>query len=186
MAIEPMAGDTDHVTPELPVPLTVALNWAICPDASEAEDGETDTEIGPAALGCSTTAALAVLVGSAVLVAIRVTVVCVLTDAGAEYMPLEMDPMLGTRDQETEGLSPPVVLTVNKAFCNGSMEIDVGVSDMLVGLTGEDGVDGRAAGVPPGELPTRKIGTLLVRLGFARLVAVSVTVCEKGMLLGGV
>jgi len=98
-------------------------------------------------------------------------------------MPLETDPTLGTRDHEAEGLSPPVVLTVNRAFCNGSMEIDVGVSDMPVGVTGEAGGGG---GAPPGELPTRKIGTLLVRLGFARLVAFSVTVCEKGMLLGAV
>jgi len=82
--MEPMAGDTDHVTLVLLAPLTVALNWAICPDVSEAEDGDSATDTGPEALGCSTMAALAVLVGSAVLVAIRVTVVCVATDAGAE------------------------------------------------------------------------------------------------------
>ena len=60
--------------------------------------------------------ALAVLLGSDVLVAITVTVVGAVTVAGAVYIPFETVPMFGTTDQEADGLRPPPVLTVKNAF----------------------------------------------------------------------
>ena len=66
----PKAGFSDHVTPVLLVPLTVAVNVWFCDGCKETEDGVSETVTG----GVSATVALADLVGSATLVAFTVTV----------------------------------------------------------------------------------------------------------------
>ena len=74
----PTAGLSDHVTPVLLLPVTEALNVADAPAPS-------DTEAGPivTATGVRDTVALAVLVVSAALVAVTVTVSCFATIVGA-------------------------------------------------------------------------------------------------------
>ena len=66
----------------MPVPLTVAVNGCVCEAYSVAVGGLTETVIG-----LSVTVALPDLVGSAVLVAVTVTVCCVDTETGAVYKP---------------------------------------------------------------------------------------------------
>ena len=75
----PADGDIDQLTLVLLEPLTVALNVVDWPPSSEAVDGVTltDTE------GATETVALALLLGSAALVAVIVTVSAVLTEDGA-------------------------------------------------------------------------------------------------------
>ena len=77
-------------------------------------------------------------------------------------------------------LIPPVVLTEKRALCWDRSEMDDGLNWMLVTVGVGFGVTG--AGEPV--LPTRKIDTLEVIAGLARLVAVSVTVCEEEIELG--
>jgi hypothetical protein len=75
----PTFGDIDHVTFGFVVPLSEALNCCAWLGVSEAEEGttETDTE------GTKVTTAEAVLVASAALVAVTVTVCCSAIVAGA-------------------------------------------------------------------------------------------------------
>ena len=79
MLTVPTDGDTDQFTLVLLVPLTVALSVVDCPPVRKADEGVTviDTE------GVSHIDALAVLVPSAALAAVTVTVCAVVTNAGA-------------------------------------------------------------------------------------------------------
>ena len=63
------------------VPVTVALNNCCCEAVNDAEDGVTVTLIG--VLELSATVAIAVLAGSAALVAVTVTVCALVIEAGA-------------------------------------------------------------------------------------------------------
>ena len=83
MDSEPTAGDNDQFTAVLLDPLTVALKFAVCPDDSEADDGDSETETVAAGLACSDMAALAVWLELVRLVAITVRLVALLTEAGA-------------------------------------------------------------------------------------------------------
>jgi hypothetical protein len=74
----PTLGFIDQVTAVLLVPVTEALKVADAPAPSATEPGPTVTPTG-----CSETAALAVFVASAELVAITVTVCCEGTLVGA-------------------------------------------------------------------------------------------------------
>ena len=74
-----MAGDSDQFTLVLVVPVTDAVNCWDCPPESEIVDGESVT---PTA-GTSEMTALALLVGSATLVAVNITVGLVVIEAGA-------------------------------------------------------------------------------------------------------
>jgi hypothetical protein len=75
----PTDGDSDQLTPVLLAPLTVAWMVVDCPPVSEAAEGVTviDTE------GTNDIDALALLVPSAALVAVTVTVCAEVTNAGA-------------------------------------------------------------------------------------------------------
>ena len=65
-------------------------------------------------MGTNVTAALAVLVVSAALVAVTVTVCCEVTELGAVYRPLlEIVPTAGLSDQVTAVLVVPVTVDVN-------------------------------------------------------------------------
>jgi hypothetical protein len=72
----------DHVTAVLDVPVTVAKNCCVCEAARLAVWGVTET-VTEVPGGLSVTLALALLVGSATLVAVTVTVCVPETVAGA-------------------------------------------------------------------------------------------------------
>lgn len=75
----PTAGDMDHVTFGLTVPLREALNCCDWLVVSETVAGATETET----VGTSVIDAEAILVGSAALAAATVTVCCSEINAGA-------------------------------------------------------------------------------------------------------
>jgi hypothetical protein len=77
-AMVPTAGLSDHVTAVLPVPVTEALKVADAPAPSDAEAGPIVT-----ATGVRDTVALAVLLVSAALVAVTVTICWFAIIAGA-------------------------------------------------------------------------------------------------------
>ena len=69
----PIAGESDQLTPVLVLPLIFAVNCCDCAEERDAEVGVK--EIATAGGGCEIDIlAVAVLVGSAVLVAVSVTV----------------------------------------------------------------------------------------------------------------
>jgi hypothetical protein len=70
LAMLPIPGFNDHITPEFAVPVTVAENCACCPGPTCMLFGVTEM----VTLGFKVTAAVAVLVKSALLVALIVTV----------------------------------------------------------------------------------------------------------------
>ena len=70
LVIVPAAGLIDHVTAVFDAPFTDAVNCFACDALSEVADGDTDTET----VGFSVIVAVAILVVSAVLFAVTVTV----------------------------------------------------------------------------------------------------------------
>ena len=103
----PKAGFSDHVTPVLLVPLTVAVNVWFCDGSKDTEDGVSET----VTRGVSVTVAVADFVGSATLEAFTVTVWELEIEAGAVYRPAAvMLPTTGLSDQVTAVL--PVLVTV--------------------------------------------------------------------------
>ena len=78
MTMDPTAGLRDQVTAVLLVPVTEAVKVAEAPTPSDTEAGATVTPVG-----VKDTVALAVLVESAMLVAVIVTVCALLIEAGA-------------------------------------------------------------------------------------------------------
>lgn len=74
----PTEGEIDQVTFGFDVPLNDALNCCVCPPDSETDVGDIVTETGT-----RDTTALAVLVESAALVAVTVTVWAEVMVAGA-------------------------------------------------------------------------------------------------------
>ncbi len=79
----PTCGLIDHVTAVFEVPLTVGVKVALLPPVSDALLGDKLRLTGGGALASNVTDAVIVLVGSAALVAITVTVCCEATLAGA-------------------------------------------------------------------------------------------------------
>jgi hypothetical protein len=75
----PTSGLTDHATPVLAVPLTVAVNCWFCEAVSEVVEG-----VSKIVTGMRLMVELADLVGSAVLVAFTVTLCALAIEAGAE------------------------------------------------------------------------------------------------------
>ena len=71
MLTVPTEGDNDHITPVFVPPFTVAVNCFDCAEVSDAEAGDRAIHIRD---GCSKTVAAALLVESAVLVAVIVIV----------------------------------------------------------------------------------------------------------------
>jgi hypothetical protein len=74
-----MFGDSDHVVPVLVVPVTVALKSAVCPAERLTEVGDRLTPT----VGDNDTVPDAVLVESAALIAVTVTVCAVVMVDGA-------------------------------------------------------------------------------------------------------
>jgi hypothetical protein len=114
----PTAGDTDHLTDFLLVPLTDAVNCWVCRVLNETVCGEIETLTGvndivavavfvvPAALAAVAIAA-AVPGEFVTMVAVSVTVLAVLIVAGAVYKPFVTVPTAGVRDQVTDLLFVP-------------------------------------------------------------------------------
>src|SRR5579871_448894 len=74
-----VAGLTDQVTPGMVAFCSLAVSWSVCPEVTLAVCGLTDTVTG----GSSVTAAVAVLLLSNWLVAVRVTLCCAAIEDGA-------------------------------------------------------------------------------------------------------
>jgi hypothetical protein len=108
----PTFGLIDHVTAVFAFPVTVAVNCSVSEALRVDVDGETDTATDA---GCvSVTVAVPVLVGSAWLVAVTVTICCIVINDGAVYKPLElMEPTFGLIDQVTAVFAFPVTVAVN-------------------------------------------------------------------------
>ena len=86
LEIVPTAGFTDHETPALAVPVTVAMNCWVCETVSEVLKGVSETVTGEGVstvIGMRVTVALADMAGSAVLVAFTVTFAALAIEAGA-------------------------------------------------------------------------------------------------------
>jgi hypothetical protein len=106
----PVAGLRLHVTVVLAVFVTMAVNCCVCEGERVAVKGVTLTVTG----GANVTVAEAVLVLSAALVAVTVTVCWLAIDAGAVYSPVPSTvPVLGFRLQVTVVLAEPVTVAVN-------------------------------------------------------------------------
>lgn len=122
-ASEPILGLSDHVTPVLELPLTVAVNCFDRPAASEVELGFSEMltavvvgalTAGVATAGPSMIVALAIFVESARLVAEMVTRESEATELGAEYSPLlEIEPRPWTTAHCTWWFKLPVTEAVN-------------------------------------------------------------------------
>jgi len=110
LEIDPVGGFNDHETEVSLALLTVAANCCVCKALRFALPGVTRTETG----AVSVTLAVPVLLGSATLVAITLTVCDPLTTEGAEYTPdVEMDPIAALRDHVTEALLALLTDAVN-------------------------------------------------------------------------
>ena len=118
-----------QVTPKLRVPVTVGVNCCACDTCKLALPGLRDT----ATTGTSVTCALPDFVGSAVLIAVTVTVCGEVRDAGAVYRPLLIAPMLGFKLQVTPVFPVPVTEGVNCCVCDGSKLALPGLSDTAAG-----------------------------------------------------
>jgi hypothetical protein len=109
-AVEIEPALVDQFTEVLVVPWTLAANCCVLPDPILADDGDTETLTVEVA-GSTVTTALALLVGSAVLVARTVTLVILLTLGAVNLPPSVIDPALV--DQVTPVLLVPWTLAVN-------------------------------------------------------------------------
>src|SRR5206468_2846058 len=107
---ETVPAEADHVTAVLLVPWTVAENCWVFPDVRVVFVGETVTLIVEAA-GLTATVALAFFEVFALLVAVTVTLVAVLTVGAANRPLLEIVP--ADADQVTPVLVVPCTLAVN-------------------------------------------------------------------------
>jgi hypothetical protein len=153
--IVPDDGLMDQVTAVLVDPETEAVNCCVLPAVSVTVVGLRDM-----ATGCSVTVAAAVLVLSAELALVTVTVCEELTDAGAVYSPLvEIVPTDGLIDQVTAVLVDPETEAVNCCVLPAVSVTVVGLRDMATGCS-----------------VTVAAAVLVVS---AELLAVTVTVCEE-------
>lgn len=94
----PTCGLSDHVKAVLEVPLTSGVNVALCPPVSDAVPGDRLTLITG---GSKIRVTDAVLLGSAWLMAVTVTVCGEEMLLGAVYTPLNTLPTSGVSDQFT-------------------------------------------------------------------------------------
>src|SRR5438067_13395218 len=160
----PVVGDSDHVTAVLLVFVTDAVNCCDPPLPNEAVPGVTET----ATAGVSVMVELADLVASAALVAVRVTVCCVVMLDGAVYTPpVQTVPVMGDSDHVTAVLPVLVTEAVNCCDCPPPNEAVPGVTE-----TATAGVSVMVA--------------LADLVASAALVAVMVTVCCVVMVEGAV
>jgi hypothetical protein len=143
------------------VPVTAAVKVAEAPTPSEAEAGPTVTPTG-----VKDTVALALLVGSAMLVAVIVSVCALLIVFGAVKTPFTMVPTAGLRDQVTAVLLVPVTEVVKVAEAPMPSDTEAGPTVTPTGI--------------------KETVALAVLVGSATLVAVIVTVCALPMVFGAV
>src|SRR5690242_21745354 len=112
----PAFGVIDYVTAVFALPVTVAVNCCVCPPFRVAVAGASDADT--AAVGVSVTVAVPLLLASAWLVAMTVTVCCVVIVAGAVYSPPAlMLPAFGLIDHVTAVFALPVTVAVNCCVC---------------------------------------------------------------------
>ena len=160
----PTAGLSDQVTAVLDELATVAVNACVCDGVRVTVPGVNATLTG----GASDTLALAVLVESATLVAVTVTVCALEMEAGAVKTPAaEMLPTAGLSDQVTAVFEVFATVAVNACVCDGVRMTLPGVNATLTG----------------GASDTLALADLVE---FATLVAVTVMVCALEMEAGAV
>jgi hypothetical protein len=145
-------------------PLTVAVKVALWPPWSDALRGDKPTLTAEVGVAVRVTVAVAVLVGSATLDAVTVTVCWLGMVAGAVYTPFTMVPTAGLSDQVTAVLLVPVTEALKVADAAAPSETEAGP---IVTATG-----------------VRDTVALAVLLVSAALVAVTVTVCWLAIIAG--
>ena len=153
----PTCGLKDQVTAVFESPLTVAAKVALCPPWSDALVGDTLMVSAEGGVAVKVTVAVAVLVGSATLDAVIVTVCGLEMVAGAVYTPFMMVPAAGLSDQVTAVLLVPVTEALKVADAEAPSETEVGPIVTATGVS-----------------DTVALAVLVVS---AALVAVTVTVC---------
>jgi hypothetical protein len=160
----PIFGFKDHVTAVFEFPLTVAVKVVLWPPWMDAVLGDKLRFTVEGGVAARVTMAVAVLVGSATLDAVMVTVSRLETVAGAVYTPLTMVPTAGLSDHVTPVLLLPVTEALN-------------VADAPAPSDTEDGPIVTATGV-------RDTVALAVLVVSATLVAVTVTVSCFATIVG--
>jgi hypothetical protein len=126
------------------VPLTVGAKVAVWPPMSDTLLGDNPIlTVGVGLVtgfpaGFSTSAADAVFVESAWLVAVSVIVCCDETFVGAVYIPLTTDPRFGVSAQFTAVFVVPDTDAVNCADCPGFKVVEPGDKEIPTGTTGGD------------------------------------------------
>ena len=127
-----VTGFKDHVTAVLERPLTDAVNCCVPIVPSVTASGETLITTGG---GVKLTVAVPVLVPSATLVAVTVTVCKVVTVAGAEYSPVAviLPAPAGLKLQFTAVLANPLTLAENCCDCPPPRLTVAGVKIMVIG-----------------------------------------------------
>ena len=124
----PTDGLIDQVAAVFVDPVTVAVNCCVLPACSVAVDGLIEI----VTTGCTVTAAVAVFVLSAELVAVTVTVCCEVAEAGAAYSPLlEIVPTAGLTDQLAVVLVEPETVAVNCWLLPAFTVVLVGLQDIV-------------------------------------------------------
>jgi hypothetical protein len=126
LAMVPTWGLTDHVTPVLEFPLTFAVKVALWPPWSEVIVGDTLRVTVDGGVAIRATKAVAVLVGSATLAAVTVTVCALETVVGAVYTPFTMVPTAGLSVQVTAVLLVSVTEAVKVADAPALSEAEAG------------------------------------------------------------
>lgn len=156
LLIDPIPGFKDQLSTAFEVPFTTGWKTVLCPPVSDALLGVklTDTFAG-----FKVTVTDAVLLGSAWLIAINVTVSGEEMLVGEVYSPLNMVPKFGVSDQLTPVFAAPLTLAVYCADCPAVSAVGPGAIEML---TGEIGCPNSTVAVP-------------VSPAFVRLVADIVT-----------
>ena len=164
MVIVPRDGLKDHVTAVFEVPVTVSVKVVLWPPSIDTVPGDKLRLTGEGGVAVRVTMAIAVLVGSATLDAIIVTVCRMETVAGAVYTPFTMVPTAGLSDQVTAVLPVPVTEALNVAAAPAPSDAEAGPIDTATGVR-----------------DTVAIAVLVVS---AALVAVTVTVCWLAIIAG--
>jgi hypothetical protein len=165
--IVPIAGLIDHVTAVLLVPDTAAVNCWLPAGPKVTADGLTTS-----VTACRRVkTALALLLGSATLVAVIVTVCVVEAVLGAIYVAVVPEltklPSDGFTVQVTPKMDVPVTVAVSDCVWEGSRVTVAGVREAETG-------------------DTRTIEAVPTTAGLATLAAVTTTVCPVGMDAGAV
>jgi hypothetical protein len=162
--IVPICGVTAHTTAVFEVPLTVAVKVALWPPWIDAVLGDKLRLTVEGGVAVRVTLAVAVLVGSATLDAVMVTVSRLVTVAGAVYTPLTMVPTAGLSDHVTAVLPVPVTEALKVADAPAPSDAEAGPIVTATGVS-----------------ETVAVAVFVVS---AALVAVTVTICLLAIIGG--